>query len=437
MRRNYVTESSSYPTNRVLSLEEEAVEVAEMAEIGNEITEDNNGQERAADTVQGLENLEAVVTNIEETTPAEAALVDQAVDMATTGTQIDADDIAPSMESYVGKRMAIESIRDSAARIWNSIMEMLKRIWERVETFFYKAFGVLPSIRRRLESLEDAIDAARSKSIENKKVTVTSGVTYLSIDYKPVKKGSELLSAVKELNKTASYVFKDGVEAFAKAGEDIATAISDFDVAKKDESVKKAIEALKSMGDKLNKLPGNSGTGGDSSHHVKYGSQLLGNQRLAAVTAKRSDEAGELGTLDIMRRAGVKWEKSRDKAGQATGSFEFETMSTSEAASLVKELVALVDVLEDYKRGSAWKDVAKARTNLEKASTKAAVELDKVKGSSEADERAALPYYRALVRLNQSYVGWTSTPATQLMSHSVNTINAVISVIKKSLAQYK
>jgi hypothetical protein len=193
MRRNYVTESSSYPSTRVLSLEEEAVEVAEMAEIGNEITEDNNGQERAADTVQGLENLEAVVTNIEETTPAEAALVDQAVDMATTGTQIDADDIAPSMESYVGKRMAIESIRDSAARIWNSIMEMLKRIWERVETFFYKAFGVLPSIRRRLESLEDAIDAARSKSIENKKVTVTSGVTYLSIDYKPVKKGSELL----------------------------------------------------------------------------------------------------------------------------------------------------------------------------------------------------------------------------------------------------
>ena len=437
MRRNYVTESSSYPTNRVLSLEEEAVEVAEMAEIGNEITEDNNGQERAADTVQGLENLEAVVTNIEETTPAEAALVDQAVDMATTGTQIDADDIAPSMESYVGKRMAIESIRDSAARIWNSIMEMLKRIWERVETFFYKAFGVLPSIRRRLESLEDAIDAARSKSIENKKVTVTSGVTYLSIDYKPVKKGSELLSAVKELNKTAYYVFNDGVEAFAKAGEDIATAISDFDVAKKDESVKKAIEALKSMGGKLSKLPGNSGTGGDSSHHVKYGSQLLGNQRLAATTAKRSDEAGELGTLDIMRRAGVKWEKSRDKAGQATGSFEFETMSTSEAASLVKELVALVDVLEDYKRGSAWKDVAKARTNLEKASAKAAVELDKVKGSSEADERAALPYYRALVRLNQSYVGWTSTPATQLMSHSVNTINAVVAVIKKSLAQHK
>lgn len=437
MRRNYVTESSSYPTARVLSLEEEAVEVAEMAEIGNEITEDNNGQERAADTVQGLENLEAVVTNIEETTPAEAALVDQAVDMATTGTQIDADDIAPSMESYVGKRMAIESIRDSAARIWNSIMEMLKRIWERVETFFYKAFGVLPSIRRRLESLEDAIDAARSKSIENKKVTVTSGVTYLSIDYKPVKKGSELLSAVKELNKTASYVFNDGVEAFAKAGEDIATAISDFEVAKKDESVKKAIEALKSMGGKLTKLPGNSGSGGDSSHHVKYGSQLLGNQRLAATTAKSSDEAGELGTLDIMRRAGVKWEKSRDKAGQATGSFEFETMSTSEAASLVKELVALVDVLEDYKRGSAWKEVTKARTNLEKASAKAAAELDKVKGSSEADERVALPYYRALVRLNQSYVGWTSTPATQLMSHSVNTINAVIAVIKKSLAQYK
>ena len=437
MRRNYVTESSSYPTNRVLSLEEEAVEVAEMAEIGNEITEDNNGQERAADTVQGLENLEAVVTNIEETTPAEAALVDQAVDMATTGTQIDADDIAPSMESYVGKRMAIESIRDSAARIWNSIMEMLKRIWERVETFFYKAFGVLPSIRRRLETLKDVIDVVRSKSIENKKVTVTSGVTYLSIDYKPVKTGSELLSAVKELNKTASYVFNDGVEAFAKAGEDIATAISDFDVAKKDESVKKAIEALKSMGGKLNKLPGNSGTSGDSSHHVKYGSQLLGNQRLAAVTAKSSNEAGELGTLDIMRRAGVKWEKSRDKAGQATGSFEFETMSTSEAASLVKELVALVDVLEDYKRGSAWKDVTKARTNLEKASAKAAVELDKVKGSSEADERAALPYYRALVRLNQSYVGWTSTPATQLMSHSVNTINAVVAVIKKSLAQYK
>ena len=437
MRRNYVTESSTQFHAQVLSLEEENLEVAEMNEIGNEIVEGNGEQERAADTVQGLENLEVVVGEIEETTPTEAALVDQAVDMATTGTEIEADKIVPSMESYVGKRMAVETIRESAARIWDSIMQVLKRIWERVEAFFYKAFGVLPSIRRRLESLEDSIDAARAKSIDEKKFTVTSGVNYLSIDYKPVKRSSELLAAVKDLNKTAEFVFKDGVEAFAKAGEDIAVAIGDFEVAKKDVAVKKALDALRTLSPRLTKLPGSSGTGSQDNYDIKYGTQLLGNQRIAAHTAKKSAETGVLGLLDTARLASLKWEKSREKAGTAVGSFEFETMGTSEANSLVKEMLDLVSTLEDYKRGSAWKNVTKARQSLEKASAKAASDLDKAKGASEADERAAVPYYRAMVRLNQSYVGWTSTPATQLMSHSVTVINAVITVIKKSLAQYK
>lgn len=436
--RHYVTESTGVDTSsRILSLEEEAVEIAEMQEIGNDITEGNSEQERAADTVQGLDNLEVIAASIDETSPTEAALVDQAVDMATTGTGIDADDIAPSMESYIGKRMAFESVRESAKRIWDAFVSMLKRIWERIEAFFYKAFGVLPSIRRRLEALDDSIDAARSKSIEAKKFTLGSGVTYLSNDYKPVKKGSELLSGVKELSKTVEFVYKESVEAFAKAGEDIASAINDFDVASKDKAVTAALTALKTMGPRINKLPGSSGSTTRDNYSIKYGAQLLGNKRIAAYVATKSDGSGDLGTLDRVRRNRLEWESSREKAGTTSSNVEFETMSTSEAGSLVKELISLVETLEDYKRGKAWKDVAKARTELEKASAKAAAELDKVKGSSEADERAAIPYYRALVRLNQSYAGWTANPSSQLMTHSINVINASVSVIKKSLAQYK
>lgn len=432
--RRYVQEGHDGIPTQILSMEEEAIEIAEATEIGNEIVADNAGQERAADTVQGLENLEDVVSNIEEATPGETALADQVVDMATAGTEISADEVAPSMEAYVGRRIAVESIRESAKRIWDAFLEVLKKIWKNIEGFFYKVFGVIPTIRRRLEGLEEKIDSTRSKSIKNKKFNVST--SYLAVDYKPVKKAGELLSAVKDLSKTAELVYKDGVEAFAKAGSSVAEAISDFSVEKKDESVAKVVTALNGLGGRL-KVHGSSGTSNRDDMTLKHGAQLLGNKRITSYVYKSKAGEGKLETLDGVRKNRLAWESSRDKEGPAVGSFEFETMTMADAGNLVKELMGLLDILEDYKRGSAWKDVAKARAELERASGKAAAELDKVKGSSEADEKAAVPYYRSLVRLNQSFAGWVSEPATQLMSHSIKVINAATVVVNKSIAQYE
>lgn len=273
--------------------------------------------------------------------------------------------------------------------------------------------------------------------METKKFTQSSGLASISVDYSPIKDESGLLKAVDELTKTAEFIYKDGVETFAKVGKDVADVISDFSIEKKEELVKKTASILATMGGRLTKLPGSSSIGDQSGFTRKGGFQLMGNQRIVSQIAKKSDIEGVLGELDRYRRTRFEWAGAREKEGTVPASVDFATISTSGASALIKKMGELLDVLEDYNRGKAWKDVKASREALKAASKKATSELEKIKGSSEAEERAAVSYYRGLLTINQAYAGWTSNPAAQLMSQSIRSINAVTNLIVKSLAQYK
>lgn len=437
MRRILATESHYSGMGQVLSLEEEQIVTDEANQDLVEVESDLADGERAAEVVAGLENIEMIASDITEATPVDIALINTAADMATAGTGIDGEEILPAMESFTGGRISLEGISDSGRRIWASIQEILKRIWEKIEGFYYKLFGTIPSIRKRLDALEARIDSVRSLNMETKKFTQSSGLASISVDYSPIKDESGLLKAVDELTKTAEFIYKDGVETFAKVGKDVADVISDFSIEKKEELVKKTASILATMGGRLTKLPGSSSIGDQGGFARKAGFQLLGNQRIVSQVAKKSDIEGVLGELDRYRRTRFEWAGAREKEGTVPASVDFATISTSGASALIKKMGELLDVLEDYNRGKAWKDVKASREALKAASKKATSELEKIKGSSEADERAAVSYYRGLLTINQAYAGWTSNPAAQLMSQSIRSINAVTNLIVKSLAQYK
>lgn len=426
----------------VLSLEEEQILLQEAQQDAAEVATDLNEVDRLVEVTAGLEDLAVIADGIEEATPAEVALIETAGDMAVAGTDIPAEEVVPAMEAYKGGRIATENIRDTAASIWRQIQAFVKKVWEKIEGFFYKIFGTIPGLRKRLEALEESIDAAGGKSVEGdkKKFKVSSGVSAFCVDHKPVKTEADLKAAVKDTLDTYKWIFTNSADLVAQVGKELAGAIGDFDPTKgAEEQAKVVAETAKKYAQSL----GRSFPKGSTENLPKLdgfvvigGKQLLGNTRLVAKYFKDSTDAGVLGQLDRYRRSSVELAGARDKDAAVPSEFDFATLSIASAKDLVKQAGEMLDLLEDFHRGKGWKEVKKVKTDLENASSKATTAMSKLKESEEASERAVVPYFRAVLNFNGVYAGWTQKPYMGSYTHGLTVVRAIMTLVQRSMAQY-
>lgn len=422
-----------------LSLEEEQVMLDEAAADQAEATQDLAEAERIIEVSDALEDLAVVADSVEEATPAEAALVEIAGDMAVAGTDVAPEEVVPAMEGYVGRKIATEGIRETAAAIWKSIQDFLKKIWEKIKGFFYKLFGTIPSLRRRLAALEKRADEAAGKSLgDTKKVKLTSGLASLSVAGKVPKNSSELNAGLKNLGEAVNYVFGNLAEKTAKKGEEIAKIVADFEPSKAAEAVS---EMVKVIGENASaKVPGASGsdTKRFPGFKAEFGAALFGDVSLVKknYVETSGDKDTDLAKLDRIRRGGVDLAPTDTKTPNLPSEVEFAPLSPAEVNAVVGDIEKILDQMEEYQRGSKSKAVEKAKADLERASEKATKAFDALGKSEDAGEKAAVPYYRGLLNMNAAYARWAQSPAMPLSSRALTSIKAVMTVCEKSLALY-
>lgn len=441
MRRFIAQESFADPMLGELSLEEEQVLLTEAASDQAAVASDLNEAERVIEVSDSLEDLAVVADGIEEATPAEAALVEVAGDMATAGTDVAGDELIPAQESFVGRRLAVEGIRETARNIWASIQAFLKKIWEKIESFFYKIFGTIPRLRKSIESLQKrADDLSGGLKDDGKTFTVSSGIAGLCLDYKAVKNGSEFKSALKDMKEAAVSAMKDVADTYSKIGERAAEAIADFEPAKAQDGLKKFIEDVTKLQSQIkNDIPGGSAL--EASYapgfDCKAGKQLLGNVRLIGKLAKPNEKDGLLAGMEILRRSYMEVGASRTKEGTLPSDVKFTTMSGGDISEVLKEALSILETLEDYKRGKGWGELKKVKGKLETASNKATSKMESMKSSEEADEKAAYPYYKSLLNFNTGFARMCQQPSMPMFSHALTAVRTAIILAEKSLAQYK
>lgn len=423
-----------------LSLEEEQVMLDEAAADQAEATQDLAEAERIIEVSDALEDLAVVADGIEEATPGEAALVEIAGDMAVAGTDVAPEEVVPAMEGYVGRKIATEGIRETARTIWKSIMDFLKKIWEKVEGFFYKIFGTIPSLRRRLKALEKRIDETSGKSLgETKKIKVSVGLTALSVDDKVVKNASEVKTATKNLIDVASWVFGEELEAIANVGEAIADAVSDFDPADPVKAPTTILNIFSKPATANSNIPGGTAYNGSRwpDFKVQMSKPLLGNVSLILKHPDLKPNYTPLAALDVIRRTGGELVPTREKSSGTTPSdVEMPALTPSEMQDLIDGFDTLLNKMETYQRGKGSKDVKRAKDKLEAASKKASDSYDKMRTSDDASEKAALPYYKSVLNFNVAYARWVQSPAMPMISRVITSMKAVMTLCDKSLALY-
>jgi hypothetical protein len=423
-----------------ISMEEEAIMLDESSQAAAETAQDLSEAERIVEVSDALEDLAVVAGSKDELTPQEAQLLETAGDMAVAGTDVDPDEIVPSMESFKdanGKilgSIVMESFREKAKSLWEAILRILKDIWNKIEAFFYKIFGTIPRRRKQLAALKDKAEHASGLQRKEAKFSVAVN-RYMVTGGAPIKTVEGYQKALGDVVKTAEWVYGPYVDSLGKKGDKIASALEDFNVDNPAEST-----------DKLRaELPATAHAPGAVSHRssrwekfsVMKGHDLLGGVSLFSLSLEGKGGENTLAVLERERQAQVHLSESQDKSKDNSSSIDFPTITPVQCESLIKDLEELFEAMEKYQRGKAKGEIEKTRKKIEAASKKAEGASSKAKESEEAAERAAVPHYRALINFNIAYARWIESPIMGFTKLGFGVANTTISLIERSLAQYK
>lgn len=420
----------------VISMEEEVLMTGEAAEDLAQAETEISEVERVEDLADALEDLAEVAETIEEATPTDLAMVETAARAALAGSDVEVEEVLPALESYAGTRISVETIRDTARRLWDNIVEMLKKVWEKVEGFFYKMVGTIPRLRKAAEALKDRAEATVGKTVEEQKTKLGGEAGTLSLDGKAPKGAADVLSALGAVKDQGQAVFGKYATTLAKAGENMASAISDFDIEKAEESLLKVCNAATGVGiseiAKLCKAVSTSDTRWRSGE-ASMAPALPGGKSIIFVSGKLSKEEA-LAYAEGMRRTYAEVVQTSAKKQDAVRSAELSTMSTGDAIAVAEQVLAICDQIEEYQRGKGAKDIAKARDKMKEAGAKATKSMEKSRKDAGA---APIAQYKAAINFNVAYGRWATTPMGSLASISLAACRAAIVVANKSLSNYK
>lgn len=187
----------------VLSEAELAANEAKTSIIFNEVEELSHEIDRASDIAEALENMQVIMSDGEEPTARELALINVANQMAMAGDENKVA-LVPAEESYYRRHTALEGIGEAIANVWKAIWSMISRLFNAIFSLFGGSSGVGGSVARIEKHLKKVSErrAKLDKMIsegwvaKDKKVKVEGDKAYMVID----KKDKELFDTIEVLD---------------------------------------------------------------------------------------------------------------------------------------------------------------------------------------------------------------------------------------------
>lgn len=187
----------------VLSEDELAANEAKTSIIFNEVEELSHEIDRASDIAEALENMQVIMSDGEEPTARELALINVANQMAMAGDENKVA-LVPAEESYYRRHTALEGIGEAIANVWKAIWSMISRLFNAIFSLFGGGSGAGGSVARIEKHLKKVSErrAKLDKMIsegwvaKDKKVKIEGDKAYMVID----KKDKELFDTIEVLD---------------------------------------------------------------------------------------------------------------------------------------------------------------------------------------------------------------------------------------------
>ena len=422
-----------------ISMEEEAIMLDEAGTDAASVAQELDEAERVVQVADALEDLAVVAGSSDEVSPKEAALIETAGNMAVAGTDVDPEEVVPAMESFkdgdaISGKLAMEDFKQKARTMWENIKRMLKEIWAKIESFFYKIFGTIPRLRKSLEALKAKVEGAQRLSKKEAKFSV-GGSRFMHAGGKAISNGQALEAGLTDVLHAADFVYGSYVDGLKQRGTAVEKALEGFDAEKPTEATAKLAAELDKH---VHKVPGGSSNGGTRwpKYMVSKGDDLMGGDSLFALVPKETDKVGDLGALELARQGQVLLEPSSEKATATGQAIEFQTLDLGAAEKVIATAEKILDKMEAYQRGKAKREVQEIKSKIEAASNKAEKAAGKL-GEGSGEEQAAVPHFRALINFNLAYARWIQSPTIPFTKVAFGAIRQAMVLVDRSVAQYQ
>ena len=421
-----------------ISMEEEALLIQESAGDLAEAEAEIEDAQELADTSDALEDLAMVADGIDEASENEVALVEAGVQLATAGSDLEVEDVAPGLESYVGRRISTEGIKETARAIYDAIVRAIKKFWEKIKAFFRKTVGTLANLKRSAEKLRQRAGDCHGKTPKEKQIEVGSEINALSTDFKAPKTGAAILGVIESTAKLLDESLDQHNTETAKVGEKLADALNDFDADDATKAKASLSKVCLAFG-----LTSKTFTGAktQSSVDTRYPSgagisysvvdNIPGN-RILVITKVNKAGTDPMGTASALRGSKAHLASCTDKDKDPVTEATVTAVTPGEAEKLADKIIDMVTVIAAFENGKGRKDADKAKERVEKACAKAKERMDKVK----ADDAGVVSAYRAGLNLVPTYIHMSGQIPAQMTSVALAASRAAIVVANKSLSQY-
>lgn len=429
----------------------EVVNVEDAAEIAvddgltqQEITEevvavDAGIQEvrRMEDTALALEDMAIVEDHISEASPTDLLLIETATRLAAAGSDVDVEEVIPGLESYAGKKISMEGIRQLASTIWTAIKTFCAKIWERVTHFFNliitSLFGVKRALQKQKEKLVAMKAAKAAIKVGEEKISLGREGVNLSRNGKCPKKAADVLEGAIDFAKVIEWLTGDYtakvINAYNKLGQAMASA----------KSGDKAVDVLTDITDRASKsdlyyYPTQFGM--HSATHASYSSKdfdqsdslpgewvLLAHKNKGKVSLSDIQKNPTVVADEVSRRTIVLKKNSPAKPETLGG--EFATMPLDKLEELNKWLDTIITHVNVYA------DTGKNRIGVARKAFEGAADAF---GRFEVDGTST--EIRAVMRFSIMLTEAASQPITTIIAAANTLVRNYIVLTRRNLAAY-
>jgi hypothetical protein len=404
------------------AMEEAAFEVAEAGEHAAEIQHDLAESERVIQVSDALEDLAFVADSIKQATPAEAALMETAGNMAVAGTDVEPDAIVPSMESFIGQRIATEGIKETAQRIWESIVMFIDRIWEKIRGY-WRINKTLPTWRKKLDALKKtAGEVGDQKHVDFVRASVHlfafvkgGGLSDKDFQEHPLD--------LPRFVKTVRGMFAEYANGVVEKGHEIAKAISEFDVNRPE----KAAQDLK------NKLTGMHPASFASSAGID---KLIGHAHLELVAYENTAGEDVDAALERLRNSGVKYVNDGAHFVAQHGALPAVVPVAPKHAyvTIIGMLDEMLSSMEHFYQ-KTYHEFDDLGRRIKSASATATKAMGKAAEAAMADGKS-IHHYRSLLNFNKAWAQWTYQPFVPLFTHAIKVLRGYSALVEAGLEAY-
>ena len=428
-----------------LTMEEAAVMLGEMAD-------DLQSIDNGLHAIKEAEDITSALTDYHNIVSIEPSMVDDRVAevmnaAAATSMQVDPNQVQP---------LVLESFTENVKNIYQTILELLKKLWEHTKSFFAKVFDYRGYLRGRVEKLRSKLGQHTDQQVVANptiKLSVREAAIF-AVEGKELMGIDSYRKVMDEIYRNVGYNFQRGPAAIDELGKTFIRVIETFEPEAAHNSVKaslvglvqpvlwKYFDAFKVNNFAKSTLEATQGTA------VAVSPPLAGRCKVRLSWGKamndffvdRDTQQPIFHVLDGLAEAKLTLVSSATPDAEAsevtTPAFSYAGLDA--AMKMVEKGLNLIDMLEKNQATKMRDYSTTFATAVQAKQTQLQTFLNEHReGDIPETNEEAQQTFNSLVKLPNVYANMAAHPINEIVHRTIGTFGVVLNMVEKSMPMYK